>query len=51
MAIAFQATKEMNPILTLLIITAKVVTVTMKYTPDYPKHRALNSLHDMAYYK
>ena len=25
--------------------------VTMKYTPGQPKHRALNSLHDMAYCK
>ena len=24
---------------------------TIKYTPDYPKHEAFNSLNDMAYYK
>ena len=51
MTIASQTTKEMNPILTLLIMKVKVVTVTMTCTPDHPKHRALNSLHDLAYYK
>ena len=47
----FADNKEMNPILTLLIMKVKVVTVTMTCTPDHPKHRALNSLYDMAYYK
>lgn len=37
-AINSQATKDMNPTLTLLIGTAIVVTVTMKYIPDQPKH-------------
>ena len=51
MTIASQATKKMNPTPTLLIMTVTVVTVTMKCTPDHPKHRALNSLHDIVYYK
>ena len=42
--------KEMNLILTLLIMAVTVVTMIIKCTPDHPKHRALNSLHDMAYY-
>ena len=33
------------------IMTVTVVTVTMKCTPDHPKHRTLNLLHDPAYYK
>ena len=49
--IAFQATWEMNPTPTLLIMTVTVVTVTMKCTPGYPKYRTLNLLHVMAYYK
>ena len=51
MMIASQETKEMNPTPTLLIITVTVMTVMIKYTPDYPKHEAFNSLNDMAYYK
>ena len=51
MMIASQATKEMNPTPTFLIMTVTVVSVTIKSTPDHPKCRALNSLHDMAYYK
>ena len=43
--------EEMNLTPTLLIKIVTAVTVTMKCTPEYPKHRALNSLHDMAYYK
>ena len=46
-----QATKEMNPTLTILLTKLKVVTVTMKCTLDYPRHQDLNSLHDMAHYK
>ena len=48
MTIASQAMQKMNPTLTLLIMT---VTMAMKCAPDYPKHGALNSLHDMTYYK
>ena len=43
--------EEMNLTPTLLIMTVTAVTVTMKCTPEYPKYRALNSLHDLAYYK
>ena len=32
------ATKEMNPTATLLIMIATVLRVTMKCTPDHPKH-------------
>ena len=41
----------MNPTPTRLPMTLTVVTVTMKYAPEHPKHRALNSLHDMTYCK
>ena len=51
MTITSQATKEMNPTPTLLIMTVTVVTVKIKCTPDHPKYRALNSLHDLAYCK
>ena len=41
----------MNPTPTLLPMTLTIVTVTMKYAPNPPKHQALNSLQDMAYCK
>ena len=51
MMIASQQTKKMNQTPTLLTmtvtVTVTVVTVTMNCTPDYPKHSALNSLHDI----
>ena len=37
-----QAVKEMNPTLTLLIMTMTVVTVMVKCISDHPKHCALN---------
>ena len=43
-----EATKEINPT---PIMKVTVVIVTMKCTPDHPQHWALNSLHDIAYYK
>ena len=49
--IGSQATKKMNLTSTTLIMTVTVVTVTMKFTLDYPKHGVLNLLHDMAYYQ
>ena len=51
MTIALQAMKDMNLTPTPRIMTVTLVAVTMRCTTDYPKHRALNLLHDMAYYK
>ena len=49
MMIASQQRKKMNqtPTLLTMTVTVTVVTVTMNCTPDYPKHSALNSLHDI----